>query len=264
MGTVEAVYAAAQSGKGCIAAITFDDGLRSQFEIARPLLCRYGIRATFFPIPSVFGGYIPSAHALQQILSIQSGKECAVAFNRFVETRFPNHRSLLVPFDRRIRAGRVHEDTVTANLKDTLIASPFDMQRAFVAYALGEIGQDQTTLAQRIFMSAREITLLAHEGHHIGGHTQMHRTVDAMSPAELAEDIEESFSILRGIIGTAPRLFSYPHGRSNPAAIAHLRARGITHAVTIEHREVVTGDSAFQIPRFDATDLTAYLNAHRH
>src|SRR3989344_9612435 len=99
--TVEKIYEVAQqklSQKYC--AITFDDGLKDQYDNAVPILKKYRATATFFPITATFEGFVPSTHKIHVLLSRCSANELVEKSNIFFKTK--DLAQYTIPQDRRI------------------------------------------------------------------------------------------------------------------------------------------------------------------
>jgi peptidoglycan-N-acetylglucosamine deacetylase len=62
----------------------------------------------------------------------------------------------------------------------------------------------------------------------IGDHTQDHRRLDRLSPADQGAEIDRQAAILRAAGGPVPKLFRPPYGAYDAATLALLRARHMT------------------------------------
>ena len=262
--SVPEVLAGARAGvdkKMC--AITFDDGLKDQLEYAVPILKAHGATATFFVITGTLSGIVPLAHKIHLLTSRMSMKETAAAFNAFLSRLFPAHKDEYhIPSDRRITDRRLHEDALSANVKETLIMIPQDILDAFLMEILQELNMNEADIRKHLFMSEGEIRSLEHDGFMIGSHTHYHESLEHKDEQFLSKDVRTSRDVLSRFLSRAPTVISYPHGRINEQMRSVLANAGFTHGVTIERREVRSDDDAFLLPRFDTMDVKKFLDVH--
>jgi len=263
-GGVEDVFAAARSdGRTPVAALTFDDCLRSQFENAVPILIRRGIPATFFPITSTFAGLLPPAHKIHFLRSSFSGEELVKLFNTFLAT-LDGARDVStwrIPLDRRLPGQeRPHkaEDVPTANFKEMLLAVPEEVKEIFFRSVFAKLGVNEEQVRREFFMSPLEVCELSRRGFTIGNHSHTHLSYRNDDQMFLSQDLAMAGRLLEELVGVRPNVFSYPHGRYNHAMVASLKAQGFRYAVTIENRAVGPTDAPFAIPRLDTNALKPY------
>lgn len=255
--SVPEVYEAAtknREGKYC--AITFDDGLRDQYENALPILTQHGAKATFFIITGTLSGYVPIAHKNHILLSRFSSDKLIDAFNNFVASAgHEEYKQYKIPKDRRITEKRRYDDTLTANFKETMTIVPQDAKEKFLRWIFEYNGLDEKTFPRELFMNEDEIQELSKSGFFVENHTHHHFSFKNETTESIKKELEISQHILQGLLGYRPRVISYPHGRMNVSALDVLIGAGFTHGVTIESRAVMHNDEAFFIPRFDTNDV---------
>lgn len=261
--SVPELFRAAQEGSdGSHAAVTFDDGLRDQLEYAIPVLRNHDATATFFFITGTLEGFVPLAHKIHLLSSRMSMAEIARVFNAFLKKSFPSvSESYYIPNDRRLTDRRLHEDIISANVKETLIIIPKELRDSFFHTGAPRIlGEDEGAIARRLFMNGDEMRELERTGFAIGSHTHYHESLERQDAVAFRGDTAKAREVFSRYLGEAPTVISYPHGRSNEATRRVLERSGFTHGVTIERRGVAAGDDPFAIPRFDTTDLKVFLD----
>ena len=258
--SVEDVWDAALKGKkGKYSALTFDDGLKDQYENALPILKERNAKAVFFIIGSVFDGILPSSHALHILMSFFAMPELLSLFQSFLKGQHPLlQEKYHIPSDRRLTSRRMHEDVRTANFKETIMRIPQEMKNEFITAALSEIKKETNDIIEMLFMKEEEIKELKKNGMHIGSHSYAHTPFEGKTKEQVENDLEHANAILSKYGPLSP-VFSYPHGRRDEAAVRALENKGFHFAVTIERRGVKKEDNPFLIPRYDAGDLTSYL-----
>lgn len=251
--------AAAAGSAEPLAAITFDDGLRSQCENAAPILEARGMRAAFFPVTATWDGFLPAQHKAHLLFPLLGEEALAEELEAFLAAQglaenFP------IPRDRRLVADRrLHDDVLTANVKETLAGLPHEAKERFLGGLLARRGIDESSLAAWLFAGRDEIAGLAARGHMIGCHTHRHLAADALSAEEFRAELAASLALLRETVGSSPAVFSYPSGRVRVDGEGILREAGFTHAVTVERRGLSRGENPYRLPRLDANDLENLL-----
>lgn len=246
-----------------LCAITFDDGLKDQYEHAVPVLKTYHATAAFFIITGTFAGMLPLAYKIHILLSRMPIHQVAAMVNKFLSDSFPlladQYR---IPSDRRLVPDRrLHEDTLSANVKETLIMIPRDVRNAFFDMAL-KVGQhtNEKEICNMLFMNEKEIAGLERDGFTIGSHTHQHESLEHKDETFLRDEIRASTDIFSRFLGTQPTIISYPHGRSNKTTWRVLAESGFTYGATIERRGLNEHDTPFLIPRFDTMDVKVFLD----
>lgn len=259
--SIEEVCEAAESRRDKkLCAITFDDGLRDQWENAMPILKRYGAPAAFFPITKTWEGHMPAAHKMHVLLSRFSSEEIVSFFNVFIKKEDESAQIFYIPIDRRIHfSRRLHDDAITANLKETLANMPEHLKNVFLDECFRKTGLDEKMLAGQFFMSRDNIRALRDDGYTIGCHSHQHFALDTLDRETLRRDIRASKDFLKTALGKKPRIFSYPYGRYHTMVFDVLQEEGFVYALTTERRGVRRGDQPFVIPRFDANDVSELL-----
>jgi peptidoglycan/xylan/chitin deacetylase (PgdA/CDA1 family) len=215
--------------------LTFDDNLQCQFDIARPVLQRFGLTAFWFVSTATLAGQVNRVElyrafrercfrdidAFYQAFFTEAarspfGEAVATALQRF------NPLSYLCTFpfysdaDRRFRFVR---DEVLGPLRyDHLMES---------LMAAAQI--DLPALARDLWMDAACLKSLHAEGHIIGLHTHTHPTrVAALSPDDQEREYRDNFMALMQCLGEPPVAMSHPCNSYDEATLAILRGLGIT------------------------------------
>ena len=258
---VPQVFEAARSGRaGRFCSITFDDGLKDQYQNALPILQRHNVVASFFIITSALEGRLPTAHRVHILLSRFSVDELVNIFHDYLREFYPDlRRQYLIPKDRRLTDRRQHEDIATANLKETLILLPEDIKAQFLRFCFKKLGLNAEKISQSLFMNEKHLRELGKLGMNIGSHTHNHYALDTLNEEALAKDVRLTNEILSAILGESPSVFSYPHGRIQSAVTRILKEEGFRYGVTIERRGIEVHDDRFLIPRYDTADVRDWL-----
>ncbi len=256
------VWKAAESNSDeRVCAITFDDGLKDNYQNALPILKKYSAPATEFVITSTFEGRLPAAHKVQVILSHRPIGELVDFFNDFIKEFYPDLKDQYwIPHDRRITTRRLHESTPVANLKETIIALPEDIRGRFLRHAFKIFKLDEENIGEYLFMNKKELAEMAAAGIELGSHSHNHYTMTGDNEEALRKDVQLSREIIKETSGSYPRVFSYPHGRASDVAVRVVREAGFISGVGIDRGSLAVGQDPLLLPRYDTMDIRDYLN----
>jgi len=256
--SVPEVYTAAQKkSQEKFCALTFDDGLKDQYNNAVPILKEYGATATFFPITSTFEGRLPSTHKLYILLSHFSADElidkCNIFFNEYHTKQAEKYQ---IPKDRRITTKRkLRDDIKTANIKEIMNILPNNIEAQCLSWLFKKLNLNEKDIVKEQFMSEKDIQKLNAEGFTIGSHTHNHYALDTQDNESIRNEIRLSKEHLERITPESLTIMSYPHGGTSKDVITILQDAGFTHAVTIEQSAVRITDSPYLLPRYDVNDI---------
>lgn len=259
-----AVYEAAKHRSSQrLCAITFDDGLQSQWENALPVLRQYGALATFFIITGTLDGKIPLAHKIHIVSSRISPLALIEKFNLFLLRAFPQYAHIYhIPLNDYVNNKRRHDDIPSANLKEILSnIALHTVSDAFLSEVLNELDMNEKYACGKFFMNQDQIYDLQCMGFIVETHTHNHYSLDRESSEALREDFRAATNILKRILGKSPHVMAYPYGRL-PMNDRILAEFGITHGVTVENRAIDADNHPLRIPRFDTNDVKDFLNLH--
>jgi peptidoglycan/xylan/chitin deacetylase (PgdA/CDA1 family) len=239
---------AAVAGEGALperaCAITFDDGLRCQVELALPVLEELGIPAIFFVLgkPVAEGRVlrVHKVHALRERIDDAELLELVGAEDVPEDVAREHYR---------------YDTPQAARVKYLLnMALAADERDRVVGAAFAEVFPDEAAFAADLYMSREEIRALAPS---VGAHSYAHEPLALMAPEELDRDLERCTAFLEELTGERPRAFSYPHGTPSTVDVAtarRLAAAGYRVAFTMERALNRSLDEPLLLGRLDAND----------
>lgn len=218
-------------------AITFDDGFRDNWEIAAPILDRYGLRATFY----VTAGSIGTA-------SVPWFCRLRWAFHRTTSRRWvaPDGQSWpLEGFASRHRAfARASEDCASR-----VGAGQMATVRAFEE----ALSPPPFPVDCHLMMDWDEIRALHRAGHAIGSHTMTHPNVAHVLPNEAIQELEESKHVIERELKSPVIHFSYPYPALEPnwneGTVLLTKRAGYETATTCVCARVNRGQNPLCLPR---------------
>lgn len=240
--------------RACV--LTFDDGLRSQFEFAMPVLEQLKVPAIFFvPGSALTGGRVLSVHKVHALRERLGDGELTARL------RDELLRREIVPPDVSAEEGGAryrYDSAETARMKLLLNTALPRSVRAPVVDALFEREfPDEQAFAAELYMDASHVAELEHGHHAVGAHSYDHEALALMSRDELDRDIQRVSTVLTDLTGAPPRAFSYPYGTGDAvstAAAERLRAAGYSAAFTMERTVNGTLEEPLQLGRLDTND----------
>lgn len=212
-------------------ALTFDDGLKSNIEVAYPILRKLGLPATFYVCPGLVesGGWLWNHEARQRLLCLppQALAELArtVGGPAEVEPLVEWMKELKLPARRKV------EDEIRAATPDF---RPTKEQR------------DEFELA-----GWRELKQLDPLVVTIGSHTLSHPILTSLAPDEIDVELRESRSVLEHQLQREVKDFCYPNGDLDDDAVQAAR-RYYDSAVTVEPGSLGGDVDPHLMPRFSA------------
>jgi peptidoglycan/xylan/chitin deacetylase (PgdA/CDA1 family) len=216
---LDALVAGGKNGRARVA-LTFDDGLRSNVEVAYPILRKLGLSATFFVCPGLIdrGQWLWNHEARQRLLSLQ--KPAAE-----VEGTIEWMKTLKIAERRKV------EDEIRGATPDF---KPSAEQRAQFDLA----GWDELRGLDPAVVT-------------IGSHTMTHPILTSLDPAETEAETRDSRIALERRLQRPVSLFCYPNGSLSEGALASAR-RHYRSAVTVEQGRLQGDTDPHLLPRYAA------------
>jgi peptidoglycan/xylan/chitin deacetylase (PgdA/CDA1 family) len=201
-------------------ALTFDDGLRNNVEVAYPILKKLGLSATFFVCPGLIDGrrWLWNHEARQRLLfSGKSGSEAEASIERMKKMRIAERR-----------------------------AAEEELRRATPGFEPTAAQREEFDLATWEELRALDADVVT-----IGSHTMTHPILTSLSDVETEAEMRDSRLTLENRLQCPVALFCYPNGDLNDGALASAR-RYYRSAVTVAPGLVADGVDPHLMPRYAA------------
>jgi peptidoglycan/xylan/chitin deacetylase (PgdA/CDA1 family) len=201
-------------------AITFDDGYRSAYTVAFPILQKYRLPATIYvTLDCVETGQVAWYDRVFLAMAVAPSGELQL--------------DLEGPWKFQLNS---HEDRVRAAFEVVacLRALPNSRRRECCALLEKKIGLPQNALSSRV-LTWEQIHTMHKAGINFGSHTLTHPVVSKLTLAELACELTESRRLLEEKLGTPVLDFAFPFGKESDcsvAAVEQLARSGYRSAAT--------------------------------
>lgn len=240
-------------------ALTFDDALKCQYDVAAPILKKYDIRAFFFVYSSVFGDDPDPLEYYRDFRNcyfndLDSFYEAF--FKDFYETQpeyaekykqdFPKDYLSAFPFytdnDRRFRF-----------VRDKILGP--ELYNSILETMMQSVGYSKTERRKTLFMEKIDLVSLSSEGHSIGLHSHTHPTqIHLLDESIQRHEYEQNYKFIQETIGIRPDSMSHPCGNYDSSTLSILNHLGIS----IGFRSSMTPSVAMsnlEIPREDHANV---------
>jgi peptidoglycan/xylan/chitin deacetylase (PgdA/CDA1 family) len=237
--------------------ITFDDGLKEQFELALPILDKLGIPAVFYANTKPYTeSKILNVHKIH-ILRTQVSPD---QFKTFIQTQLSEEGIEIDQNDFLSKANKSYRyDTKEQSQIKYLLnfVLSFKVKEKIINNIFKKIFEEnEPDMCEELYFTKEQMMRLADRGF-LGCHSHSHYPIGLLSDKEKFEEISQSKSILEQITGQPISAFSFPFG--SPEACLNstevLQKCGIKFAFTMERAINSHFENPFYLSRFDTNDV---------
>lgn len=198
-------------------ALTFDDGYLDNYLYVKPILEKYNINATFYPI---------IGYCIEQTIAPLD------YYYHYVNEN-------IEAFDK--------ENWITGKQKKEFLNCPIKKQQAFIDRLF--LNKPQTDVS---YMSSIQLQELQELGHEIGGHSYYHDIYTKLTKGEVLADIQKTKKALFQI-GLNINSYAYTDGQYNPDVIEVLKKENIDYSCAIKSNELEK-DNNYELERQFVTE----------
>lgn len=212
-------------------ALTFDDGLRSNVDVAYPILHQLAIPATFFICPGLVdrASWLWTHEARSRLARLDGGARRELA----AEWRAPHEIDPFVEWMKTL--GLAARRRVEARLRE-----------ATASFAPTAAEREDFDLAGWEALRRLDPAIVT-----IGSHTLTHPILPGTPPADLEAEVRDSRRLLERGLQRPVEFFAYPNGSHDAGAEVAVR-KHYRAAVTVAHGWVRRGADAHRLPRLSA------------
>jgi len=198
-------------------ALTFDDGYNDNYLFVKPILEKYSIKATFYPII----GYCKE----QKLAPLDH-------YYKYVNENIEIEKK---------------EKWITGKQKKLFLAFSIDQQKDFV-----QTLHCKTSEIEVAYMTLNELYKLDSLGHEIGGHSFYHEIYTSLNSDEILEDIQKTKYTLSQI-GINISSYAYTDGQYNSEIIDILKYEDIKYSCAVKSNNI-TRYGEFELQRKFVTE----------
>jgi peptidoglycan/xylan/chitin deacetylase (PgdA/CDA1 family) len=204
--------------------LTFDDGDRSVFKVAAPLLRARGVPAVAYVVAGLVDTDLPFWWSEVEELSAQGASP----------KRSPSE------------------------LVRQLKRLPDSDRRAVLEGMRSQAG----TVVRMPQLTSEELRTLERDGVEIGNHSLTHPCLDKCDDEAIRREVVEAHESLAGALGHPPTSFAYPNGNWDDRVRRTVAAAGYDLAFAFDHRLVPSGQDTLSLSRV-RVDASADLDRFR-
>ena len=244
--------------------ITFDDGWRDNFDVALPLLRKYGLPATLFISTKFIGNgrtpwFYRLGYILQALAEIPDGKGAALPSNR---------QDLPATLTRWFAASTAERQQNIDAMIEALKELPGAELESLVEQlqCLPVLTGQRANANGAVMLNWQQVREMAASRVEIGSHGLTHMILTQM-PLEAAKtELQESKRSIEEQLGHTVQGFSYPNGDYSDEVEALVRAEGYRYACTTRAGYVEPCANPYRLKRIrvhdDVTFSTALFACH--
>ena len=223
-----------RSGSKPLAAVTFDDGWRDNFDLAFPLLRELDIPATVFVTTGKIG-------------------DCSPLWQQVLGSAFRTATVEPGPAAHRLRRAIGLEDTRTLDMRcyhETVRAwktLPACQREPLLLRACGDLGP--AAGKHRLFLDEDEIREMSRGPVVFGSHGVSHSALPQLERPAMQAELAQSKKRLQEILGSEVDMLAYPYGDSSPEVVQEARRAGYRIACTTQGKRVGPKEDPLRLSR---------------
>jgi peptidoglycan/xylan/chitin deacetylase (PgdA/CDA1 family) len=237
--------------------ITFDDGLREQFDFALPILDRLGIPAGFFVnTASILLSNVLQVHKLHLLRAYVDPKTLQEQLTHYAEQYQISLQGKFSP--EQAAAQYRYDPPEVAQLKFMLnFTLDFRQRERLAESCFREFFDDEAQISQNLYMDQDMLRSLADRGY-LGTHTHQHFPLATLTDTEVHTEIGQSVRLLNEWTGQQVFAISYPYGGSeayNERVGQIASQQGFVFGFTTHRAANAHFDNALALSRFDTNEM---------
>ncbi len=235
--------------------ITFDDGLKEQYEVAKPILDKHNIKALYF-VNSI--NHIEKEVSLVHKIHLVRSQIEPTVLLKYIETKLSDYDIRLSEIEKEKAVLHYnYDDTASACLKYLLNFKLTSTQLKSVIDSLFSEKFDSEKTCSNLYMNQQQLQDLAN-GNMLGSHTHSHFALGLLSSAAIESEMSKTIQFLNSFKRNTNLTISYPYGAKEACSSpVPETAAALGHKIgfTMERGSNVFGADKLLLKRFDCNDL---------
>jgi peptidoglycan/xylan/chitin deacetylase (PgdA/CDA1 family) len=247
-------------------ALTFDDGLLCQYEVALPVLDSFNIEAFWFVNSSPLHGESRNSLEMYRFFRSTYYEDINLFYADFQNCAKSTYGQLIVSAleffspDDYIKNVTFYtrEDRSFRYLRDIVLGS--DRYDVCMEKLYEDRGFDPEINIPRLWIDNSRLKVLSDERHVIGLHSYSHPTrISDLSFSEQEREYKRNFEHIAAVTGVRPQTMSHPCNSYNDDSLEILRNLGVELGFRANFDIKKISHSKLEIPRTDHSLLIKYL-----
>lgn len=246
--------------------LTFDDGYIDNYDVAMPLLIKYGFEGSFFiPAKTFKESKVLDVNKIHFILASSTDRrdELVLDLNKLLNKYRTNDYDSNEELYKKYAVCNRFDDKDTIYIKRVLQTAIPENKRNLITDELFKkyIGIPEDEFSRKLYMNEEQIATMRNNGMYIGIHGYDHYWLGNLNKDLMKEDIDKSLDAMKNFVDLDKWVMNYPYGSYNNEVIDYIKSKGCKLALTTNVRTVnINVDSRFELPRLDCNDFPPKSN----
>lgn len=237
--------------------ITFDDGLKEQYEFALPILEDLGLQAIFFVNSiNLEEKKVSTVHKIHLLRSVLSPITLLNYLEKHQIKKLNSEELKIAQFNYR------YDDKVSAELKYLLnFKISFEIQESII-HSIFEIYFSEKEVFDFLYMNKKQVKALA-ETACLGSHTHNHYPLGLLSEEKIHYELEHSKQYFEKLTSKTITMVAYPYGTEETCTdlVAKTSKKvGYLYGFTTKRGIIDKKQNKLLLNRFDCNDLVGGKN----
>ncbi len=254
-------YLNSKKKRGKFLWLTFDDGYTDHYEYVYPILKKYNIKASFFPITScLINKNINEANIGHILISKVKNKKKLLRDIKNLYLKFNCFKNLreLNKYLNKIDLNKKFDNKIVSSIKRLLQREAnFNKRKKIISELKKKYNYFNNRNVKNFYMNVKQIKKLFSEGHEIGLHSHNHQWLSHISNKDQKKDIMKNIYYLKKIkVFKKDVTFCFPYGAYNFETLQILKKNNLNTLLASSNfvKKKIIGKLKI-VPRLNCRDI---------